>query len=236
LDVTIIISVYYQSILSFFLPNHAPNLITYVNLEPAHCSDSEAALPAIHETQERRCAPTELLADAACGSDENMQDAAQEGTKLIAPTMGKPKKKDERLVPDDFETDASGEIVTCPAGERPKKTQVSGKGIDSAKFDAGKCRRCEFREYCEVGRGETGYRLQYTPKPLRLAKRRESEESEELREKYRRRSRIEATNAPLKRVLKMGRLRVRGLARVRHAVTLKALGWNFQQAIRARKA
>jgi len=63
-----------------------------------------------------------------------------------------------------------------------------------------------------------------------------AEESEELREKYRRRSGIEATNAQLKRVLKIGRLRVRRLTRVRHAVTLKALGWNIRQAVRARKA
>jgi hypothetical protein len=55
-----------------------------------------------------------------------------------------------------------------------------------------------------------------------------AEESEEFREKYRRRSGIEATNAQLKRVLRIGRLRVRGLARVRHAVVLKALGWNLR--------
>jgi len=81
--------------------------------------------------------------------------------------------------------------------------------------------------------GETNYRLDYTAKPLRLAKRRVAEE---FREKYRWRSGIEATNAPLKRVLRIGRLRVRRLARVRHAVMLKALGWNLKQAVRARKA
>ena len=53
-------------------------------------------------------------------------------------------------------------------------------------------------------------------------------ESEEVLKKYRRRSGIEATNAKLKRTLKIGRLRVRGLVRARHAVMLKALGWKIQ--------
>ena len=59
------------------------------------------------------------------------------------------------------------------------------------------------------------------------------EESEEFREKYRWRSGIEAVNAKLKRKLGMGRLRVRGLGKVRLAVTLKVLGWNIFQAARA---
>jgi len=40
-------------------------------------------------------------------------------------------------------------------------------------------------------------------------------------------------NAKLKRVLGLGRLRVRELARVCLAVTLKVLGWNVFQAARA---
>jgi len=36
-----------------------------------------------------------------------------------------------------------------------------------------------------------------------------------------------------KRMLGLGRLRVRGLGRVRLAVTLKVLGWNIFQAARA---
>jgi len=47
------------------------------------------------------------------------------------------------------------------------------------------------------------------------------------------RSGIEAVNAKLKRKLGMGRLRVRSLARVRLALTLKVLGWNIFQAARA---
>ncbi|RJP35127.1 MAG: hypothetical protein C4527_01100 [Candidatus Omnitrophota bacterium] len=56
-----------------------PNFITYAKVEPAYCSDSDALLPAIQETKERGCAPEELVADTAYGSDDNVQQAAQEG-------------------------------------------------------------------------------------------------------------------------------------------------------------
>ena len=91
-------------------------------------------------------------------------------------------------------------------------------------FDPAICEICDHRDYCRVGLNDDR-KLEYTPKQLRLAKRREVEESEEFREKYRWRSGIEAVNAKLKRMMGMGRLRVRGLARV--------LGWNIFQSARA---
>jgi hypothetical protein len=72
-----------------------PNLITYLHVEAANCSDSDAPPSAIEETKERGCAPEELLADSLYGSDANVQQAAEEGVELIAPTMGKPKSKEE---------------------------------------------------------------------------------------------------------------------------------------------
>jgi len=209
------------------------NLITYINVEAANCSDSEAVVPAMEETKERGCAPDELLADSLYGSDDNVQQAAEEGIDLIAPTMGKPKSKEERLILDDFTVDEeTGEVTACPAGEAPCEIR-NGKD-DGLKifFDAATCEACEHRDYCCVGMNEE-HKLEYTPKQLRLAKRRVAEESEEFREKYRWRSGIEAVNAKLKKMMGIGRLRVRGLGKVRLALTLKVLGWNIFQAARA---
>ena len=210
-----------------------PNLITYLDVEPACCSDSDAPLPAIEETKERGCAPEELLADTAYGSDANVQEAAKEGVDLIAPTMGKPKSKEDRLILDDFTVDEeTGEVTACPGGEAPCEIR-RGKG-DGLKiyFDGAVCAGCDHQEYCCVGMNKDG-KIEYTPKQLRLAQRRVSEESREFRDKYRWRSGIEAVNAKLKRMVGMGRLRVRGLGRVRLAVMLKVLGWNIFQAARA---
>lgn len=210
-----------------------PNIITYVNVEPANCSDSDAPPSAIKEMKDRGCAPEELLADSLYGSDDNVQKAAEEGVDLIAPTMGKPKSKESMLVLDDFWVDEeSGEVTTCPAGESPCEIRRVKDDRLKIYFDPAACEECEHRDYCSVGLNDA-HKIEYTPKQLRLARRREAEESDEFREKYRWRSGIEAVNAKLKRMLGMGRLRVRGLGRVRLAVTLKVLGWNIFQAARA---
>ncbi|MEW6235526.1 MAG: transposase [Candidatus Omnitrophota bacterium] len=210
-----------------------PNLITYIHVEPANVSDSDAPPRAIEETKKRGCAPEELLADSMYGSDDNVSKAAKEGVNLIAPTMGKPKSKETQLVLDDFTVDeATGEVTSCPGGAAPcaiRKIKDDGLKIY---FDPATCQDCDHRDYCCVGL-DGGHKLEYTPKQRRLAQRRVAEESEEFREKYRWRSGIEAVNAKLKRMMGQGRLRVRGRARVRLAVTLKALGWNIFQAARA---
>ena len=137
------------------------------------------------------------------------------------------------IVLDDFTMDEkTGEVTACPAGEVPYEIQ---KGKDDGLqlyFDPKTCDACDHLDYCSVGKNKDR-KLEYTPKQLRLAKRRVAEESDEFREKYRWRSGIEAVNAKLKRMMGMGRLRVRGLGKVRLAVTLKVLGWNIFQAARA---
>jgi hypothetical protein len=213
-----------------------PNLITYVEIEPANHSDSDAVAPAIKETKERGCAPEELLADSLYGSDNNVQKAKEAGTELIAPTMGKPKSKEERLILDDFAVDKeTGEVTACSAGETPCEIRRGKNGGLRLYFDPATCEACEYQDYCCVGLNSE-HKLEYTPKQLRLAKRRVAEESEEFREKYRWRSGIEAVNAKLKQKLKIGRLRVRGIEKVRLAVKLKSLGWNIFQATKAKKA
>jgi len=210
-----------------------PNIISYVDVKPANAGDSGALMPAVQETKERDCAPEQLLADSLYGSDENVQKAAKEDVEVTAPTMGKPKRKEEMLILDDFTVDEeTGEVTSCPGGETPCDIQRKENGGLKIHFDPAGCEGCDHQDYCEVGlNGE--HALEYTPKQLRLAQRRVAEESDEFREKYRWRSGIEAVNAKLKRMMGMGRLRVRGLGPVRFAVMLKVLGWNIFQAARA---
>jgi len=210
-----------------------PNLITYIHVEPANVSDGETPPHAIEETKKRGCAPEELLADSLYGSDDNVQKAAEEGVELIAPTMGKPKSKETQLVLDDFTVEEkTGVVAACPAGEAPCEVRKGKEDKWIIYFEAKNCQECEHRDYCCVGLNDD-HKLEYTPKQWRLAQRRVAEESEEFREKYRWRSGIEAVNAKLKRKMGLGRLRVRGRARVRLAATLKCLGWNIFQAARA---
>ncbi len=50
------------------------NLITHVNIEPAHESKAHALIPAIESTKPSGLAPKELLADSLYGSDDNCRD------------------------------------------------------------------------------------------------------------------------------------------------------------------
>ena len=68
---------------------------------------------------------------------------------------------------------------------------------------------------------------------LPIDARRREEETDAFRERYRKRSGIEATNSILKRVTGLGRLSVRGSPGVFHSILLKVAGWNLLQAARA---
>lgn len=210
----------------------APNLITYVEVEAAHESDGEAVLPAIAETKERGCAPEILVADTAYGSDDNVTQAAEEGVELIAPVSGEYKKAEEMLVLRDFTVDEeSGEIVQCPAGHAPVESRTTEGGLHIARFGEEQCAGCEHREYCQAGL-EGDHTMRHWDKQQRLEERRQREESAEFKEVYRMRSGIEATNSHLKCSMNYGRVRVRGLGRMRYVVTLKALGLNIMRCWR----
>ncbi|MCK4506293.1 MAG: IS21 family transposase [Candidatus Aegiribacteria sp.] len=76
----------------------------------------------------------------------------------------------------------------------------------------------------------------YAAKELRLDKRRCYEKTDEFKEKYRKRSGIEATNSGIKQRTGMSRLRVRGKPSVFNAILLKIAGWNILQAARSEKS
>lgn len=90
------------------------NLITHVEVEPAHVSDAHALIPALESTKERGLAPEEVLADSLYGSDENHEKAKEMGVDVISPVMGTP--KEETLSLADFPQTDTGKIAACPQG------------------------------------------------------------------------------------------------------------------------
>lgn len=69
-------------------------------------------------------------------------------------------------------------------------------------------------------------------KAVRMAQRRQREQSEEWREKYRVRAGIESVNRGLDRRTGLKKLRVRGERAVSHSIYGKVMGWNILQAAR----
>lgn len=85
------------------------NLISHVEVEPAHVSDVHALIPALESTKERGLAPQEVLADSLYGSDENREKTKELDVEVISPVMGMPKEETLRLA--DFPQTDKGKIA-----------------------------------------------------------------------------------------------------------------------------
>ncbi len=208
----------------------SPNLITHVDVEPAHNSDANALIPAIESAESAGLKPGVVLADSLYGSDENCQQAQQTDVDVIAPTMGTVDKA--RLNLADFEFSSQGEITACPQGHAPVKTKKK-KNI-SAAFDKEHCQCCPFFPICPITQGAHHNYLHYSAKEARIAMRRKHEQSEEFAERYRWRAGAEATMSEYDRRTGAKRLRVRGLKAVKFCTTLKALAINMFRSAAAR--
>jgi hypothetical protein len=201
-------------------------------------SDANAIETVIEDLKENDLLPDEMTADTAYGSDENQQLCEEEGVELVSPVPGKRPKSADGVNSADFKVDDDGEVTSCPMCQPPVMSTsgktAAGETVTMAFMNPQQCSECLHREDCpskDDGKGRQS--VEFTDKERRLARRRRQEETEEFREKYRIRSGIEATNSVLKRVTGLGRLRVRGRAKVFHSILLKVTGWNVLQAARA---
>jgi len=208
------------------------NLITHVEVEPAHNSDANALIPAIESTERQNLKPKELTADALYGSDDNCERAKEHEIELIAPTMGSVDK--DKLTITDFQFSEKGEVVACPQGNAPAK--VKKRKRVSIGFASHDCRNCPELSRCPVKKGGKYYYLRFTDKEMRIAKRRIYEQSDKFKDRYRWRAGVEATMSEYDRRTGVKHLRVRGLKAVRFCATLKALGVNIFRAAAVRLA
>jgi hypothetical protein len=211
-------------------------LITGAIAQTAAEHDSGAVEPILDRLEENRLTPEAMLADTAYGSDENVQMCERRGVELVSPTSGKKPDDVDATNSDDFVVNEStGEVECCPRGEKPvesSRDEVTGQTL--VVMDQKACAECPHRGGCPVQRRRGGrYEYRFTDKQRRLDARRREEATGVFRERYRKRSGIEATNSILKRKTGLGRVRVRGRPSVFHSILLKVAGWNLLQAARA---
>ena len=166
-----------------------------------------------------------------------MLAAEAKGVDLQSPVGGGEVQNPQDLTVDDFVIDEQSELVErCPAGHVPaSSTQDSQTGTTVTVMPAEVCDGCEFRAMCPVVRRRRGYVLCHTAAQRRSAARRAEQQTDAFRESYRIRAGEESLNSGLKRKTGMGRLRTRGLARMRMGVLLRCAGWNVLQAVVAIK-
>ena len=209
------------------------NLITHIEVEPAHESDAHALLPAIKDAEKRNIVPDELLADSLYGSDDNVEQARQKGVEVVSPTMGK--ENQETIPLSDFELSEDGIVIKCPEGHKPvdhkrKKTR------NTVSFEINTCSNCSRCSQCPVKKGKKYYYLRFIDKEFRLAKRRAYEKTDAFKDRYRYRAGVEATMSEYDRLTGVKHLRVRGFQAVRFCATLKALAINIYRVTAFMKA
>jgi len=203
------------------------NLITHVEVEPAHKSDANALLPAIVSVQEADFTPKEILADSLYGSDDNCLQAQHQHVEIVAPAMGQKSKNTLCLA--EFELSDSGTVLSCPQGIAPVVVKKK-KERHTALFDPCHCCGCPDQAFCPAKSGKKHYAFHYTEKEIRIAFRREYEQTDEFKERYRWRSGIEATMSEYDRRTGVKQLRVRGFKSVKFCAVLKAIGINLFRA------
>lgn len=206
------------------------SLITQVAVESADQHDANALLPALEELERKEMLPSELLADSLYGSDSNCETALKDHqVAVIAPAMPGNQKKWHL---GDFALDPQGKILACPHGAAPEKVKKTASGY-SAAFQS-TCLECPAFDRCPVVKGKKACYYRYTDKDIRLARRRQEEDSPTFREKYRYRAGVEATMSEFDRRTGVKHLRVRGMKAVRFAAIMKAIGLNIFRASRYR--
>ncbi len=209
------------------------NLITHVEVEPAHVSDAHALIPALESAKEMGLVPEEVLADSLYGSDQNGEKAKKMGVEIISPAMGTP--NGETLNLGDFTQTENGKIAACPQGHAPVRFKQGKKNTCSVAFDSEGCNVCPLRERCPVKPGRKRHYLRFDLKTLRIAARRTREHTPEFKDKYRWRSGIESTFSGMDKQTGIKHLRVRGLDAVGYCARLKAIGVNLFRAARVKR-
>jgi transposase len=189
-----------------------------------------AAKTMIERTEERfGLKPERLAADTAYGSAANLNWLVNE--KQIAPhipVIDKSKREDGTFSREDFAFDKARDIYTCPAG---KVLTTTGKIVndDQLLYRASKldCDACPFKMRC-------------CPKePARKIPRSIHEEARDVaralaktqafEQSCRDRKRVEMLFAHLKRILRLGRLRLRGPRGAQDEFTLAAIAQNLRR-------
>jgi hypothetical protein len=224
-------------------------IITDYEVHGAARSDVGKAPDAVDRLEKADRTPKKLYVDGGYPTVESAYDIiAHRGIELIAPVNRGP--MDAAVMGRDrFEFDKDGHVASCPEGHPAIDHKILSNNSTErtlhAVFDGDLCRQCPKLETCpvrapnhrnkgELPRETTGnFRLEITP-ALRL---RDDmllkQQTREWKDDYKIRSGVEATMSELKRAHDLGKLRVRGLARVHFAVVCKVIACNIKRWAKA---
>ena len=218
--------------------NEGPEIITDYEVVRAGDNDMGKEKGALSRLDKSGKRPDKLYADAGYPTAEGIYEAHKNGTELVAPIADS--REEGRYSRTDYLIDERGICHFCPAGIRPIKTigRLDDEGYPfptKAVFDGEKCRTCRRRKKCIAARTPRsiyGYGNRYlniTGSAVLRDQYIERQKHEEWWDDYKIRAGIEASITELKRAHGLGKLRVRGRARVNLAVSMKVTACNIKR-------
>jgi hypothetical protein len=183
--------------------DQASELILDIADLPASEGDGKALMPSITRVEEHigviiECA----MGDGAYGSGENRAACAERPENPIDLLSPMRRPADPAVDKSAFEIDLAAQTATCPHGQTvsASSSTTDDKGRSSHKFtfDRAICLACPLFERC-VRSQTTGRTLTTSPYEAYLRAARERQQTDEFKQRYRLRSRVEGKQAELVR-------------------------------------
>ncbi len=211
-----------------------PDLITHIAVHDMTVYDGHRLVPALEDVEARGIKPESVVADTHYGSRENLKKATSRKVKLISPTITAKGSKKGMLTLEQFDLDAEGSILQCPAGHAPLEFRSAPQRFE-VRFDEATCQTCNLRAKCpaQTTRHNGKNRYQYSRERVQQRLRRLHEKTDDFKKDYRWRAGVEGTVSRLKYQMKLKHLRIRGLEKVRYVAFLRALGLNIRRCATA---
>jgi hypothetical protein len=207
-------------------PENKVQLLTDVCVEQNVVADDEFLVERLRGIKERT-GVEEMVTDANY-TGEHSEKVCHEETVAIIPTEVRGhKERADRLSLKDFHFDGKS-IASCPGGYSPiEQVHKPESGRHVVHFAKNICSACPRANECPAKCRKHFYSLAFYNRQALLARRRQQLGQEDYRSKCRLRPAIEGTISQFKQKMRNGKLRIRGLARIRNSIILMAIGINF---------
>lgn len=207
-------------------PENVVQLLTDISTHQNIAADNAIMAERLPEIKERM-GVEEMVVDANYTGEDSERVCREQGVAIIPTEVKGRKVSEDELSLTDFHFDGNT-IISCPEGHSPiEQIHKAEHGRHIARFAIKQCLSCPRLENCPVRCRKQFYSLLFDDRQALLAQRRQWLGKEEYCRKCRLRTAIEGTISQFKRKLHNGKLRVRGLGRVRNSAILMAIGTNF---------
>ena len=212
-------------------------IITEVTTTPANATDGSQLRPLLMEQENAHTlTPQEVTADKAYDWGENLESIANNGTiaNIALTKPGNPPSGAGYFTVADFPYDPKNSKLMCPAGHIStscyKVVEYNDKPGSAFQFKASLCNQCPLKPKCVKNTSGRRVYISYYEPYFRMA--RERLATEEGKEAYRNRYRVEQKMADLTRYCGLRECRYRGLGRAGIHTLLSTTVCNIKRMVR----